>query len=142
MQYPSFSFNFNYLYLGATPPENVSIPVIESISTLRLGPMKKFHDEILNQMARNFINLEVVEVEGNLNDIRPFVCHASKLKQISFGIFTGENVHFSDVKALNEQRKRLANAHKITIFIDEENFMALKWSSNSSLIEWKAEARQ
>lgn len=52
--------------------------------------------------------------------VQPFICHAMKLQKIF------------DLIALNEQRKRLAGARKLTIFIKEEIF--LKWLETNSVI--------
>lgn len=139
LQYPSFAFNLEYLCLAAPPPENLSVPVVESVTWLYMWSANKIHRDISKQMATNFVNLQYLEIDGNLNAIAAFVRFAPKLKKITFDIFTDENVDMFEVWALNELRRRLAGAHKITIFIEERQFMAIKWlaKSNWSMIEWK-----
>lgn len=116
---------------------------VESLTTLsiRFGFCES---NSLKLMAENFVNLTRVEIHyAELNDIIPFICHAPKLQQISIKKFfinhQSELLESKDFLALNENRMKLHRARKVTIYVDEQSFLKLKWTSKlkCSLIELK-----
>lgn len=80
--------------------------------------------------------------KASFDDILPFIRHSITMKQIIFDNLC-EETHFQDeiidAWALNEERKQLAGAHKIIIFIPQSIFLANKGTMNLkfSLVEFK-----
>lgn len=124
-------------------PNDFQIPVVESIKQLSIHMCTLFPLDVPKMMAKNFINLRQVEVQfARLLDIRPFICYASKLKELKVWNLLVDNAdepRSSDFVALNREREQLNQASKVTIFIDETNFLRMKWTSTLkfSLIELK-----
>lgn len=96
-------------------------------------------------VAKNLVNLEKVSfVEATLNDILPFVSHSRKLKEIDVKFqfkdtTTEEKGRFShdaiDMPMLNEERRKLASSHRLTIFICESVYLRTKWSMRDTILE-------
>lgn len=126
-----------------TLPEGYPIPVVESVKHLSIGMFYLLPAEFPELMATNFINLKQIDIQyAHLRDIQTFICHSAKLEEIKIWKLTVDDVDelkISDFVALNEERKKLANAHKVTIFINEQHFLKLKFIAemNLSLIEVK-----
>lgn len=117
---------------------NVPMSVLEHI--------KQLHSTLASSVPNlntNFLNLERVSfLIATVNIIQMFMSHAPKLKQIlvySLVKNAGEMPNIRDFLALNEQRKKLAGARKVTIYVDEKIFLKMKWSSklNFSMIQLK-----
>lgn len=120
------------------------VPILEGLTELSIDISQCIPQNELDSMARNFINLKRLYIgEGFLSNIRAFVRFAVNLKQIIFrDLFTdhdNEGVQIKDFVKLNEDRKKLNCARKITFFIDEDTFLDLKWNykMHFSLIEIK-----
>lgn len=118
------------------------VPKLNSLTELSIDISHCIPQNELDLMARNFLNLKRLYIgEGFLSNIRAFVRFAVNLKQIIFrDLFTdhdSEGVQITDFMELNEDRKQLARARKITFFIDEDTFLDLKWNYriHFSLIE-------
>ena len=106
-----------------------------------IGMLHLFPIEFPKLMAKNFVNLTQIQ-SAHLRDIEPLICASVKLKEIKiwkFLVDKPDELRFCDFLTLNEKRKQLAQAQKITIFIDEEHFLKLKFMAkiNLSLIEVK-----
>lgn len=134
--------NVKNLSLPFAMNEDFPIPVVESIETMNLSVTAElFQVDILKAIAINFINLRKIILEdvNNLLELRPFVCHAPKLAIIHLIRFEGNHIEINDLIALNEERQKLAGAHKIEIIIGEKLFLKLKWSASIkfSMIEVK-----
>lgn len=109
------------------------IPKVESIKKLSIHMCSLFPVDFPKMMATNFINLWQIEIQyARINDIRPFLCNAPKLKEIKVWKLLVHNVDepkFSDFIALNREREQLNQTQKVIIFIDENSFMKMKWAS-------------
>lgn len=85
----------------------------------------------IERLAQNLMNLEEICIwKASLNDILPFVRHSVHLKQLKIYNFT-ENTTQSENYTLNFEtlyklRKQLDGACKLTIFIEENIFLATK----------------
>lgn len=107
----------------------------------------------MEKSVNNLTSLEkIVFREANIDDVVSVIRKCVKLKVIKVrtlneksrpsAIFDGKK-SFShnalNVVALNEQRKQLQGAGKVTIFVNEDIFLATKWTTanetNHSLIE-------
>lgn len=98
-------------------------------------------------LSSNLKKLKAIEFySASINSILPFIREAAKLRNISI-YFLGDEIYFHDhdiidLAKLNEQRKKLDNAQKITIYVRESNYMATKWAlqtTDFSLIRLKRE---
>lgn len=71
---------------------------------------------------------------AHIHDLKPFICHALKLKKIKIWKFlshNGKDPSYDDFMALNRERElfNLNRSHKILIYIDENAFMKMKWTA-------------
>ncbi|XP_031640983.1 uncharacterized protein LOC116352482 [Contarinia nasturtii] len=79
------------------------------------------------------------------DDILPFICHSRNLNKIKVKIFQNGtyfdlNRKIVDLFALNKEREKLAGAHKIAIYVEDEVYLATKWAmkqTDFSLIQMK-----
>lgn len=123
--------------------EGLHVPVMENLKEFSTTYFNLDTNDIPKIMAINFINLRQIKIiHTYLYFIKPFICYAPKLEQIKVQylfLFRSEKLQYNDFVAMNEERKKLAQACKVTIFIDEKNFLTLKWMAtmNLSLIELK-----
>lgn len=77
--------------------------------------------------------------ETNAKYMMPFIRNSTKLKEIKMEYFRGDHGHIDPVTMSNE-RKRLHGAHKVSIYVEEKDFLMVKWKYNKSdfgLIEIK-----
>lgn len=131
-----------YLHAAYLLPNGFPQIHVDTITTLsiRFGFCES---NSLQLMAENFGNLSSVEVQyAELNDIVPFICLSPKLQRLQvrkFYVNDAKEIQISDIIALDEERRKLKRARKVTIFINEASFLKLKWASklNCSHIELK-----
>lgn len=90
----------------------------------------------------SFPNLESIEFHSNYFDshftyIRNFIRYSRKLKHIKLPNL--ETFHKIDFVSLNELRKLLPGAEKVTIFVIEDLYLEYKWTrkTNLSMIQLK-----
>lgn len=83
-------------------------------------------------LAEKLVNLE--RYLGNLTYIKPFCRHGTKLSRIvlmcqneSLNESVNANESLFDVTTLNNERKKLKNARKVTIFAPDHCFVTFKW---------------
>ncbi|XP_055305042.1 uncharacterized protein LOC129569873 [Sitodiplosis mosellana] len=96
--------------------------------------------------ARNLVNLERVYLsEPTSAAIMSFIRHSPKLRKIKveYGslILNSKNDGL-DLAALNNERAKLAGARKVTIYVGEGVYLAIKWATTKtdySLIELRRE---
>lgn len=89
-------------------------------------------NEIPN-LCKNLNRLHIFK--ASVEAIMPFICNSQHLIEIVI-ITLQEDV--IDIIALNNERKRLKEAEKVIIYVDEEVYLATKWATkeiNLSLIE-------
>lgn len=124
-------------------PDDFQIPVVDSIKKLSIHMCTLFPLDVPKLIATNFINLRQIEIQfARLHDIRPFICYASKLKELKVWNLLTDNADepkSSDFVALNREREQINPGCQVNIFIDEKNFLKMKWTSSLkfSLIELK-----
>lgn len=79
---------------------------------------------------------------AHLQDIEIFIRHSAKLQEIkiwNLSVDKPDEPKINDFVMLNGERKKLKNAHKVTININEQHFLRLKFMTKVkfSLIEVK-----
>lgn len=123
--------------------EGFSIPAVESIKDVSIGMFYLLPSEFPELMATKFSNLRRIDIQfAHLRDVQTFIRYSAKLEEIKLWRLTVDNPDepkISDFIALNEERKKLPQARKVTIFINEPHFLKLKFMGNidSSLIAVK-----
>ena len=100
-----------------------------------------YGDEIMNIDCLPSVtpNLErIYMARVTFKTLVPFICHSAKLKQIKLKSLNDENFKSISLPKLNKEREKLIGAHKLLIFVKEEDYLAFKWSKNNltfSLLE-------
>lgn len=99
----------------------------------------------LETLARSLTNVERIHVRSaKLNDILPFIRRSAKINEIRIDRLEDDSYFKKqtaiDVVALNNERRKLIGACKLTLYVDEEIFLATKWAARKikcTLIELK-----
>ncbi|XP_031634390.1 uncharacterized protein LOC116347800 [Contarinia nasturtii] len=126
----------NYAHVGALK----NLEELCSIYSDYIGDLKTL-PHMLSKLKR--IHFEY----SSYDDILPFIRHAEKVNKIKVESFRhgshfDENYKILDLIALNKEREKLVGAHKITIYVDEDVYLATKWAmkqTDFSLIRMKRE---
>lgn len=116
-----------------------TIPPIAGLKELNIYAYEYFGD----LKVHNLMNLEQLYIAfASLNDILPFVSCCTRLKQIvvnhlEIGTYFKNGI--INLVALNNERKKLRRARKISFYVNEKIFLTQKWTTtiNFDLIELK-----
>lgn len=68
----------------------------------------------------------------------PFIQNSKKLKEIKMEFFRNDHNGDIDPVLMNSERKKLNGAHKVMIYVEEKDYLRIKWrysKSNFDLIE-------
>ncbi|XP_055306372.1 uncharacterized protein LOC129570697 isoform X2 [Sitodiplosis mosellana] len=118
------------LYIYPIRNGNPEFPVLPNIK--ELGILNRVGTHInTDAMATSFINLEQLFITGS-DDLMPFIRRSIKLKDVEIADFEGEVL---DIAALNKDRKKLAGARKLTIYVNERVYLATKWATTDTSLE-------
>lgn len=111
--------------------ETFVMPVVESIKELSVQTLGHFSSEQLAMTASNLVNLKQFEIKwAELRDIKPFICHSPKLKNILvWRFYCWDELNIDDFIALDDERSCLGFAEKVTIFMDAKCYLKLKWQA-------------
>lgn len=117
------------------------LPALDSIEELGINCFISDKSS-LEAIARDLTNLKRLYVEyiSSIFDLFPFIRQSPKLKKIYINRKCINNRLFVDLWMLNRQRKQLTGACKLTIYADEDIYLAIKAATNKtnySLIEIK-----
>lgn len=89
--------------------------------------------DVLVHQLKNLRRLKFKNI--NLNDLSKFIQHSAELTKIKVNHLSGIELDFSrTLSILNEKRKYLKDAEKVTIYVDEECFVELKWLMDGNII--------
>lgn len=97
-------------------------------------------------LAKQLVNLEFIQFGyADFFEFVDLIRHSPKLKTIvqKRCVTHAQCQNIPNIKRLNEERAQLANAKKITIYVEENVYLAVKWTENEtnwSLIEIKRNA--
>lgn len=95
----------------------------------------------VKNIAKNLVNLEFVHfAHAEFDKIRSFICHSPKITKIVLNPLEKNNENIINVETLNKERSKMVNAKKVTIYVDESVYLAVKCRTNqinSNLIELK-----
>lgn len=127
------------LYLRSNGKSNI-LPALNELKELGMNHVSEQFIEI----AQNLPSIERIYIsEATINDILPFIQYAKNVNKIKIHRIDHDR-HLQefilDLAMLNEHRKQLANATKVTIYVPEKWYIGTKWSigkTDHSLIELK-----
>lgn len=102
------------------------LPRLTNLKELHLYPW--CNGDHMETLAKSVINLEKLKILGNCgNDgIIAFIRYSKELKTLR--CFGSDNSGL-DLFALNEDRKKLLHARSLTLYLNDENYLATKWKS-------------
>lgn len=112
--------------------------VDRSTSVSRLTDLNELHVcdmrypiPVIDTVVKSLANLEQLNIKSSwtIDDASPFICHSMKLKIIKLDEWS-ENVAL-DLYALNDERKKHANACQIVIYMPEPIYLREKWQSKN-----------
>lgn len=113
--------------------ENFDVENLHDLKKLEIYmPINVMADKMTN-IAMSLVNLErIVFREASTNDILPFIRHSKKLMEIRVCLLK-DGIHFNDNRLnlfqLNEERKSLRGARKVTIYVTENVFLTTNWTT-------------
>lgn len=89
-------------------------------------------DGTVYKMASILVNLEQISIkETTSNGIEALVSRCAKLKTITiFAI--GRNGTDINLVKWNQQRENLAEACKVTVYVDEKSYLTVKWAAHDT----------
>lgn len=152
-----------YLYIHLCPhellPDLALLPAIEHLSLMRrnwfelsaMVNMKSLYISSDWEVRMNsLMNVHTISLGlATFDKIESLIQRCPKLEQIKIGSllpYPGSERYFVDgiidLPALNNERKKLENAQKITIFIEEDIFLENKWKQSIDLSLIKLERDQ
>lgn len=94
------------------------------------------------QMVNFLINLKGIYVIGScsIHTIMPFIRRSVRIKKIKInprpGVYFNGKTGVIDLLALNEERRKLPGAEKITMYVKEKYYLATKWKFGVADLEF------
>lgn len=127
------------LYLSNYIAYAIFLPEMNNLKELSFRSCPEFFETEISK----FESLERVFFEqANIDDILPFIHHLSKLQKINVDHFKNETkMNFIlDLKSMNDERAKLFDPCKVTIYVEEKVYLDTKWAMkhiNLNLVELK-----
>lgn len=122
----------------ANPIELSTLKSLQKLCIYPVNPDDTLILPYLLNLANNLTKLERLEVScGSFDLLLPFIRNAVRLNQIKI-MHLEDGTHFSratnvvDLQTLNRERAKLAEAKKMTIYVDEKVYLATKWTLNET----------
>lgn len=82
-------------------------------------------------LSKHLINLEEIHTKvGSFDSIVPFIKNCSKLKRICKHSIETAEIQKDFLFSLNQDRNKLTNACKTTIYLFDDAYVKLKWATN------------
>ncbi|XP_055304289.1 uncharacterized protein LOC129569475 [Sitodiplosis mosellana] len=117
--------------------ERIKMPHLPTVKTLVFKAIWNGQCSWMNDVSMALNNLErIFTPKTSTEYILPFIQNSTKLREITMAGLRGE----IDVVAMNNERKRLKMARKVTIYLEEKDYLKLKWKhacTDFGLIELK-----
>lgn len=105
-----------------------------------------FPDKHMKAMAKSLVNLEFIQFKSaDVIDLIPFIRYLPKLTTIIVFCTRRSDAYkiintTPTLAELNEERSKLTNARKLTVYVEERIYLAMRWTNintNQSFIEIK-----
>lgn len=113
-----------------------ALPPLVGLKELGLNANKhKFDRASLETIANTLVALERLSVYyvNSVNDVLPFIQRSTKLRTIRIRTSVHGNTNeIMNLPRWNEEREKLAGAFKVTIYVDEDIYLATKWATNKT----------
>lgn len=88
----------------------------------------------IDSVAKNLAKLETIEfAEASLSEILPFIRYSASLKTIIVKQIKNGNLHIEHLMAWDKERQKMTNARKIAIYVNESDYLKIKWASNETM---------
>lgn len=121
-----------------------TMPTLDSVKELTVRFQHESIGSVVKLIVNKLVNLEKIYVSSYLFDpLFPFFQQLPKLRKIRLCGPYPMNSPIYNLRMWNEQRAKLADAIKLTIYVDEEIYIKTKWAMtkmNYSFIELKRES--
>ncbi|XP_031633930.1 uncharacterized protein LOC116347479 [Contarinia nasturtii] len=125
-------------FYAGTNSYGYNIGALRNLEELRIFDCDIITD--LKTLPQIFLKLKRIDLRHtSSDDILTFICHSKSLNKIKVRNYD-EHGKILDLFALNKERAKLVGAHKITIYVEEDVYLATKWAmkqTDFSLIEMK-----
>lgn len=124
------------LYIACV--KNTELPLLTGIT--ELGINKQCGGIDIKFLAANYnqirhLHLNIVD----FTEILPFIRHSLTLKSVKIDEF---NEKVLDVVKLNNERKKLQGARRVTMYVNDDVYLATKWSTPETILEFIEIRRQ
>lgn len=114
--------------------ESIELFAFEHLQDFYVESSQKISD--LESLAKNLLQLKRIHFGvANFNDILLFISHAAKLNKVKVNRLC-DGHHFStknkiiNLSAVNAEREKLTKAKMVALFVDEDIYLATKWTLN------------
>lgn len=123
--------------------EHLNLSQLKHLKELRIDSIASNSMISMKILANRLKSLERIYFKhASFEDFLPFVCQSVNLRKIKIDFIenkdkTGHILHLND---MNEERKKLKNARKIMLYVEETIFLATKWNigiTDCKLIEMR-----
>lgn len=78
-------------------------------------------------LANNLVNIERLYINASIDEIMPFIRQSQKLNKIKLASLC----KVLNLAKINTERKKLAGARKITMYVPNDVFLATKWATRN-----------
>lgn len=87
----------------------------------------------MDNLAKSLKNLEHFQItRADVDDIIPFIHHSPKLNTIVVLYLDKDGLNNFNIQNLNKERSKLANARKVTLYVEESVYLAKKSAYNNT----------
>lgn len=119
--------------------ENLNLCQLDGLKQLRIDTLAPISVISMDIVANRLISLERIYFKCvYLEEILPFIRGSSNLRKFKIDFVQNKEKFKSilNLNVMNEERKKLTSARKITIYIEEAVFLATKWKMRKTEYEF------
>lgn len=114
-----------------------TLPPLPDLKELCIGYSVNRDLDRIDRITSNLMNVERIHFHTiTSNEMMSFIRHAANVREIKISALKG-GIYFEnnivDVSQLNKEREKLMNACKVTIYIQENAFLATKWAGKKTI---------
>lgn len=123
------------------PDKRIALSALKNLEEVHL-----YHSDLIidaENTAINLINLKRIQFHSaSMDQIMPFIRRSAALQKIEINYLDACSIYFNsdtsviDLAALNRERHHLADARKVTLYCEEEIYLATKWAMNETNLEF------
>lgn len=112
--------------------DGMDFPHLEQLKELRTS--FKSYSPNVDALTKKIPNLERLHMRfASIEYLLPFIHHSAKLKEVKIDAVRDEEESkcILDLMTLNNERQKLPNARKVTIYMSEKVYLATKWANHT-----------